>query len=146
MYNENMKNIILNETPKIKKAIEYIKSTNFNNMPDGKINLDNEIWANLQTYYTKEDALFEAHRKYIDIQFMLSGQEKISVCEYSACKSSIPYDEDKDIEFLTSETFDDIEMHTGDFLILYPNDAHKPSINFNGQHHVRKLVVKVPVD
>ena len=146
MYNENMKNIILNETPKIKKAIEYIKNTNFNNMPDGKINLDNGIWANLQTYYTKEDALFEAHRKYIDIQFMLSGQEKISVCEYSACKSSIPYDEDKDIEFLTTETFDDIEMHTGDFLILYPNDAHKPSINFNGQHHVRKLVVKVPVD
>ena len=141
-----MKNIILKETPKLRKAIEYIKNTNFNDMPDGKIDIEDGIWANLQTYYTKEDALFEAHRKYIDIQVILTGQEKISVCKYETCKTNNPYDENKDIEFLTSESWDDIEMHTGDFLILYPSDAHKPSININGQHHVRKLVVKVPVD
>ncbi len=142
-----MKNLINENNPKIQKAIEYLKNTNFNNLPDGKINIDNEIWANLQTYYTKEDALFEAHRKYIDIQFMLAGQEKISVCDYKNCTTEIAYDEDKDIEFLTANSWDDIEMKTGDFLILYPENAHKPSISINNDvHHVRKLVIKVPVN
>ncbi len=142
-----MKNLINENNPKIQKAIEYLKNTNFNNLPDGKINIDNEIWANLQTYYTKEDALFEAHRKYIDIQFMLAGQEKISVCDYKNCTTEIAYDEDKDIEFLTANSWDDIEMKTGDFLILYPENAHKPSISINNEvHHVRKLVIKVPVN
>lgn len=142
-----MKNIIKNNNQKINKAIDYLKNTNFNNMPDGKINIDDEIWANLQTYYTKDDALFEAHRKYIDIQFMLAGQEKISVCDYKNCSSAIPYDEEKDIEFLNSSDWKDIEMHTGDFLILYPEDAHKPSISINNEkHHVRKLVIKVPIN
>ncbi len=142
-----MKNLINENNPKIQKAIEYLKNTNFNNIPDGKINIDNEIWANLQTYYTKEDALFEAHRKYIDIQFMLAGQEKISVCDYKNCTTEIAYDEDKDIEFLTANSWDDIEMKTGDFLILYPENAHKPSISINNEvHHVRKLVIKVPVN
>ena len=142
-----MKNLINENNPKIQKAIEYLKNTNFNNLPDGKINIDNEIWANLQTYYTKEDALFEAHRKYIDIQFMLAGQEKISVCDYKNCTTEIAYDEDKDIEVLTANSWDDIEMKTGDFLILYPENAHKPSISINNDvHHVRKLVIKVPVN
>ena len=142
-----MKNLINENNPKIQKAIEYLKNTNFNNISDGKINIDNEIWANLQTYYTKEDALFEAHRKYIDIQFMLAGQEKISVCDYKNCTTEIAYDEDKDIEFLTANSWDDIEMKTGDFLILYPENAHKPSISINNEvHHVRKLVIKVPVN
>ncbi len=142
-----MKNIIKNNNQKINKAIDYLKNTNFNNMPDGKIYIDDEIWANLQTYYTKDDALFEAHKKYIDIQFMLAGQEKISVCDYKNCSSVIPYDEEKDIEFLNSNDWNDIEMYTGDFLILYPEDAHKPSISINNeQHHVRKLVIKVPVN
>ena len=142
-----MKNLINENNPKIQKAIEYLKNTNFNNISDGKINIDNEIWANLQTYYTKEDALFEAHRKYIDIQFMLAGQEKISVCDYKNCTTEIAYDEEKDIEFLQSNEWKDIEMHTGDFLILFPKDAHKPSISINNKkQHVRKLVIKVPVN
>ena len=142
-----MKNIINDNNSKIQKAIEYLKNTNFNDFPDGKINIDNEIWANLQTYYTKDDALFEAHRKYIDIQFMLEGQEKISVCDYNNCLSEIPYNEEKDIEFLKSNEWKDIEMNSGDFLILYPKDAHKPSISINNEkHYVRKLVIKVPVN
>ena len=72
-----MKNIVLDKSPRILEAIEIIKNTNFNDIPDGRLEYPNGIWANLQTYYTKEDALFEAHRKYIDIQFILAGQEKI---------------------------------------------------------------------
>lgn len=141
-----MKNIVLDKSPRILEAIEIIKNTNFNDIPDGRLEYPNGIWANLQTYYTKEDALFEAHRKYIDIQFILAGQEKIGVCDSSTCTENIPYDEEKDIEFLDAKNFEYIEMKTGDFLILYPKDAHKPSISIEkSPTHVRKLVVKVPV-
>lgn len=143
-----MKNIINTESPKIIKAIEFIKNTNFNTLKDGRIELTDGIWANLQTYQTKEDALFEAHRKYIDIQFIIAGHEKIGVGEYNKCKSNIPYSEEQDIEFLDAPAgFEYIEMNTGDFLILYPDDAHKPSISIGDKPtHVRKLVVKVPVN
>lgn len=141
-----MKNIILDKSPRILEAIEIIKNTNFNDIPDGRLEYSNGIWANLQTYYTKQDALFEAHRKYIDIQFILAGTEKIGVCDSSTCTENIPYDAEKDIEFLGAKEFEYIEMHTGDFLILYPKDAHKPSISVGEEpSHVRKLVVKVPV-
>ena len=91
-----MKNIILDKSPRILEAIEIIKNTNFNDIPDGRLEYSNGIWANLQTYYTKQDALFEAHRKYIDIQFILAGTEKIGVCDYKTCSENIPYDASKD--------------------------------------------------
>lgn len=146
IYNISMKNIILNKSPKIIEAVDIIKNTNFNDIDDGRLEYNNGIWANLQTYYTKKDALFEAHRKYIDIQFIIAGHEKIGVCKYETCTTNIPYDNEKDIEFLNANKFEYIEMNTGDFLILYPEDAHKPSISTgNKPTHVRKLVIKVPV-
>ena len=119
------------------------------NISTGRHIISDKAYINIDEYKTRDDSeiKLEAHRKYIDIQFMLAGQEKISVCDYKNCSSVIPYDEEKDIEFLNSNDWNDIEMYTGDFLILYPEDAHKPSISINNeQHHVRKLVIKVPVN
>ena len=135
------------EYNEIKQIINYIKSLDFEVIEDGRLEFSDGIWANLQTYTTKEDALFEAHRKYIDIQYMISGQEKIGVCEYTKCKNNIPYDSEKDIEFLDCENdFEYINMTPKDFLVLFPKDAHKPSISVSEKVEVRKLVVKVPVE
>ncbi len=135
------------EYNEIKQIINYIKSLDFEVIEDGRLEFSDGIWANLQTYTTKEDALFEAHRKYIDIQYMVSGQEKIGVCEYTKCKTNIPYDSEKDIEFLDCENdFEYINMTPKDFLVLFPKDAHKPSISISEKVKVRKLVVKVPVE
>ena len=140
-----MKNIIIKNNIKINKAIDYIKSTNFSELEDGKIELGDGVWANLQTYLTKENALFEAHRRYIDVQYIISGVEKIGVCDYKTCSEEIPYDEENDIEFLKSNSDNYVFMEQNDFLILYPYDAHKPSISINEPIQVRKLVIKVPV-
>lgn len=140
-----MKNNNFNDT-RVKEVLEYIKSLDFSTLDDGKLNITDTIWANLQTYLTKEDALFEAHRKYIDVQYMVYGSENIGVSNYQSCKTEIPYDNEKDIEFLTTDKFKDIEMHKGDYLVLYPQDAHRPSISVNNKaQEVRKLVVKIPV-
>ena len=135
------------EDERIKQIVNHIKSMDFEAIEDGRLEFSDGIWANLQTYTTKEDALFEAHRKYIDIQYIISGQEKIGVCEYAKCKTNIPYDSEKDIEFLDYENdFEYINMTPKDFLVLFPKDAHKPSISISEKVKVRKLVVKVPVE
>jgi len=134
---------------KLETAMDFLTNTNFHKLEDGKIEIDGtEMWANLQTYQTKSNAHFEAHRKYIDLQYVIQGQEFIGVCDYSKCNEYTPYDETNDIEFLNCESSDGETMTTGDFLVLYPTDAHKPSISLdkNNPTTVRKLVIKIKID
>lgn len=140
-----MKNNDFNDK-RVKLVLDYIKSATFSALEDGRINITDTIWANLQTYQTKMDALFEAHRKYIDVQYIISGTEKIGVADLKTCQPEIPYDTEKDIEFLNTNKSTYIEMQQGDYLVLYPKDAHKPSISIDESVEVRKLVAKIPVD
>ncbi|MGN1152637.1 MAG: YhcH/YjgK/YiaL family protein, partial [Candidatus Gastranaerophilaceae bacterium] len=115
----------------LKTGLEWLIRTDLENLSDGKYTIDgNNVYANIQTYETKEDAKYEAHRKYIDIQYIIKGVERVGVSDLSSCTSCIPYDSEKDIEFFdinTNEEF--VKLVEGDFLILYPQDTHKPSIS-----------------
>ena len=105
-----------------------------------------KVYASVQTYETKSDAKYESHRRYIDIQYMIKGEEKIGVTDLSNCKTCIEYDTDKDLEFYdncSDEEF--LALETGQFLILYPHDAHKPSISKGQKKNVKKVVVKVAI-
>lgn len=132
----NLPEVIIN-------GLNYIKNANFSSLKDGKIFIDGEnMFVNIQTYMTKDDANYEAHRKYADIQYIISGSEKIGVTDYKTCSTVIAYDEANDIEFLLG-TGNDVVLKEGEFVILYPEDAHKPSISINESTQVRKAVVKV---
>ena len=133
----------LNEN--IQRGLEWLRINDLDKFSDGRYAIDGEkIFVNIQSYETKRDALFEAHRKYIDIQYMIEGEERIGVADYSECKNEIPYDNIKDIEFLSCNNADNYQsLKKGEFLILYPNDAHKPSIAINNPNRVKKAVVKV---
>lgn len=129
---------------RIVEGLNYLASTDFTNVEDGRHDLTDYLYANIQTYQTKEDALFEAHRDYIDIQYIISGEEKIGVTDYSSCTEAIAYDKEKDIEFLNGNG-EYYPLKEGEYMILYPQDAHKPSISLNNQSTVRKVVVKVRI-
>lgn len=131
----------------LKIGLDYIKNTDFNKLEDGRYSINGEdIYINIQTYKTKENADFEAHRNYVDIQYVISGEEKIGVTDYANCNTTVEYNDDKDIEFLNG-VGEYYELKTGDFMILYPTDAHKPSISIdtNNPETVRKAVVKVHI-
>ena len=130
---------------KVVEGLEFLAKTDFSRL-EGRHVINDYMYVNVETYQTKEDALFEAHRDYIDIQYIISGEEKIGVARYFDCKENIPYDKERDIEFLdlTGES-EFYPMRTGDYMILYPTDAHKPSISLNEKATVRKAVVKVRV-
>ena len=130
----------------LKIGFEWLKNTDLNSIKDGKYQIDGDnIYANVQTYTTKESAKYEAHKNYIDIQYMIKGVENIGVASSEDCMTCIEYDEDKDLEFFdyNGDTEEMIILKEGDFAVFYPQDLHKPSLKHGNISSVKKVVVKV---
>ena len=138
--------VYYNISNNLRNGFEWIKNVDLNNISDGRYDLSDGNYANVQTYTTKDDALFEAHRNYIDIQYVVEGEEQVGVVDYSVCSVGIEYDEEKDIEFLTCNLSTQyIKIKKGEFLVLFPHDAHKPSIKIDENKLIKKIVVKVKI-
>jgi len=99
-------------------------------------------------YTTKnpEDIDFEVHRKYIDLQYVPEGTELIGIAPLSSMKSVVqPYDETKDIEFITVKEEIMLQTAPDRFFIFFPEDAHKPGVKAGTNEVVRKIVFKISV-
>ena len=86
------------------RAFEAIKNALDKDMPVGKYEIDGaDLFISVQEYNTKleENARFEAHRKYIDIQYIVSGEEVVEVTDISKTSVETEYNEAKDMEFYT---------------------------------------------
>lgn len=135
-----------NISENLKKGFEWIKSNDLKNMPDGRYEISDKIYANLQSYLTKDDAPYEAHRDYIDIQYMVIGEELSGVTGYSNCSKTEVYNKEKDIEFLKCDSKEEFfRIKEGEFFVFFPHDAHKPAIKINENKNVKKVIVKVGV-
>ncbi len=132
---------------RIKKGLEYIRNANLESMENGKYEISkDEIFISVQDYYTKPESegKFEAHKKYIDIQYIISGEEKLGYTNISNCTKLTDYNESDDIEFLEGKgSF--LNASKGMFLIFTPEDAHMPCISINEKTYVKKAVVKAAV-
>ena len=117
----------------------------------GRHDLDGDhCFALVQTYETKplEKAKFEAHRKYIDVQFIQSGRETILWAPLDTMKEEMmAYSDEKDAA-LWKLTADTTPLHVsgGHFAILWPEDAHAPCIEWEKPEQVFKVVIKVVVE
>lgn len=101
-----------------------------------------------QKYATKDAAekKLEAHRKFIDIQFLVSGTEKVFFGDLSDFAVKVPYNAEKDAEFLDGDLRDFAILRAGEFAVFFPEDAHKPGCKADESAlEVEKVVVKVPV-
>ena len=137
----------LSVNDRIAQALRYLEKTDFATLAPGTYPIDaRRIYAIVQDYETKPESegRYESHHRYIDIQFVVSGRERIGwVCRDSLKRGE--YDEGKDLEFheATGTLFD---VPAGTFVILAPHDAHMPCIHpADGPSRVRKVVVKVMV-
>lgn len=117
--------------------------------PVGHYLLTGENFANVDEYDTKRvnSVGFEAHRKYIDIQFLLRGEERVLVRPLETACCTMPYDEGRDAAFYRHDEAGATELRLGNgyFVILFPDDAHEPQLCIDGPQPVRKIVVKVAV-
>jgi YhcH/YjgK/YiaL family protein len=133
---------------KIQKALEFLKNTNLAELEPGKYEIEkDDIYAMIFEYETKpvDGVLWEAHKKYIDIQYMIKGSEKMGYTNGENIMTTIEYDEEKDILFGTAKG-DFMTVEEGMFVIFAPQDGHMPSINIEKPEKVKRAVVKILVD
>ena len=139
----------LNLSDKIRCGLEYLMQNNLKLLENGRYDISgDDIYVNIQDYNTKpkENGLWEAHRKYIDIQYIIEGSEYIGTGEIENFVTEETYNAERDVEFLkTDKPQDFIRMDEGDFMILYPQDVHMPQISFENPVYVKKAVIKISV-
>ncbi len=136
-------------SPRFTAAFEFLHQLPAN-QPSGRYAIDgDDCFALVQTYATKPitEAIFEAHRIYIDIQFIQSGHETILWTPLAALTEIVqPYAAEKDIAFFaTPPHVTQIHLRAGDFTIFFPTDGHAPSLAYGDRAEIRKTVIKVRV-
>jgi len=130
---------------KFKTAFEFINSTDFYSIKEDRIEIDGEnIFALPQKYETKnpENAAWESHRKYVDIQFMISGAENMGFVKSCYLDILEDYNAEKDVEYLNG-LGDFVQVGEGEFVIFFPDDAHMPCLKIKENEAVYKVVIKI---
>jgi YhcH/YjgK/YiaL family protein len=132
------------------KAFTFLKDSDLLKLETGRHDIDDDnLYAMVSEYNTKNDdeANWEAHRKYADIQYVIEGTEMIGVAPYNSRDSIIQeYDPVQDIEFMTVKDGNKHEASPDNFFVFFPDNAHKPGLKTDSTGMVRKIVLKVRID
>lgn len=129
----------------IRLGLEWLRDVN----PDiekGVYELSPRVKAIVSEYTTKEvnENGYEAHRKFIDIQYLLKGDEKNCCLPIEKLKETKAYNEEIDVAFYESETSaQELMLGNGYFAIYWPQDGHMPCLNAKGSEIVKKIIIKV---
>jgi YhcH/YjgK/YiaL family protein len=148
MIKDSIHNIFLyqNISFDLKKIIEFIKVNKLNDFSEGIFEIDENLFFIVSEYYTHSfnSSLFECHKKYIDLQILIKGNELISLAD-SFAKVIDAYDNNKDIQFFEANSSIDLNIKENEFIIIFPHELHQPGIiNFNSSK-VKKAVFKIPL-
>lgn len=133
------------------KAIEFLRNEGWRGHADGTIPVDGaRVYGMLQSYETKipqATVPFEGHHKYIDIQCIIEGAEKIFWTAADGLTPTIPYDDAKDIWFSPAapDNATAVVVTAGQLVVLFPEDAHAPTHCVAAPMRVRKILMKVSV-
>ncbi|HSL85327.1 MAG TPA: YhcH/YjgK/YiaL family protein, partial [Bacteroidales bacterium] len=131
-------------------AFRFLKENDLAELAPGRYDIDGDnLYVSVSEYLTKneEDALYEAHRKYIDIQYVVNGVELIGIAPISTKQEVTEvYDPERDIEFFGVSRIQNHEASPGSFFIFFPEDAHRPGLKKGENSMVRKIVVKLITD
>jgi biofilm protein TabA len=130
-------------------AFEWLKNTDLETIAVGKYVLDS---SNVTVTVTEgsstkdfDKTTWEGHGKYVDIQYIVKGKEKMGIAPIAKTTVAIPYDAIKDNGFYSVAEADSkyCVAQPGTFLIFFPSDAHRPNIKVEGYDTVRKIVFKI---
>jgi YhcH/YjgK/YiaL family protein len=134
-------------SPRIGAALRYLMQPDRSAVPLGRHELGDGLYAIVQDYSTRfeHDCFWEAHRKVIDVQFVVSGVEAIGWAPIQQLKVKHEYDPERDLTVLEG-VGQPLRLEPNSFAIFMPHDAHMPQMFADKPALVRKIVVKVPVD
>ena len=135
-------------------AFEYLENitSDFLDIKNGeciKEMLNEDIYVLKQAYYTKnrKDCFFEVHKKYIDIQFMVKGEEYMDICDLDSLEIINEYVEKTDFAHYKGKEngISKLLIRENCLAIFYPSDAHQPCVKVEKEELIYKAVIKIPV-
>lgn len=131
---------------KFKKVAEFLKNTDLAALKEGKYPLEDGIYYSVQYYNATpfEKFSWEAHRKYIDLQLILDGAEKMGYACLTEVTPVSEYSDEWDVQSFEGEG-QLLDVPKDYFCIFYPTDAHMPGVG-NDRCPMKKIVVKIPVE
>ncbi len=131
---------------KIYDVLEFAAKTDFSEMPLGKYQIDGDnVFYMVQEYETKPNKnIGECHKKYIDIQLIVDGEEVIGYAPISCEKSVVEENPESDYILYNCETTF-LTLKNDDFMVLYPNDIHNPGLFAQKPSKCRKVVFKIKI-
>lgn len=134
---------------KINEAVDIIINLDFDHLEIGRYDVDEDFFYLVQSYETKplEAGRHEAHKAYVDIQYIISGKERIDIAPAAIMEVEEEYNEEKDIVFFKEpECATKVVLTDGGYAVLYPTDSHKPGLRAGEEAvAVRKIVGKVRI-
>ena len=131
---------------KLERALEIIEDLDWETVECGTYTVDDDIFYMVQEYETKypQEARYEAHEKYVDIQYIVKGEERMEFADAAKLKVDESYNAEKDVVFFKEpKEIDAFIVSAGDYRIFYPEDAHRPGLCVDKPSKVKKIVVKV---
>jgi YhcH/YjgK/YiaL family protein len=136
----------LHMPPRVRQALDYLRTTDLKSLPVGRHDLDGDrLFALVQDYTTRPEAdcVWEAHRKYIDIQCVVHGVERMGIADLATAREREPYDPSRDVAFFEPGR-DSVVVPAGMFVIFWPDDVHAPggAVDDQAPVAVRKVVVR----
>ena len=127
------------------KAFAYLKETNLQEVKPGRVAIDGDnVYAIITEAPTKDydKTAFESHKNYLDLQYVITGEENMAKAPLASVTLDKPYVERNDIMYYTGEG----KVYTvpqNSFLLFFPSDAHRPNITPGGNKVVKKVVIKI---
>ncbi len=135
------------DSAKFQTAFNFLKRGDLETLPDGWIELEHGVRASIQRYTTRpaQELRFETHDKYMDLQYLGRGLEKIGVVCREGLTEETAYDAGDDVTFHRDPAQSgEVLLTAGDYVILTPEDAHKPRCAAGEEMPVFKVVIKIP--
>lgn len=129
----------------IKKCFEYAASNNLLDFEKGSYKIDgNNLFVNIVEYETidVENRFWEAHKNYLDLHLMLDGKEQIDV-NFIGNMEEKEFVEKDDFLPLEGDKNGHVILEKDDFLICYPNDAHRTAVKVNNPKKIKKAIFKI---
>lgn len=149
MIFENLSNINIYKglSADIYEGLAFLSQAN-TDMENGVCQLSPRVKAIVSEYETKKvnEYGYEAHKKFIDIQCVLKGEEKVCCLPIEKLKETKPYSEEIDAAFYDANTqTQEMIIGNGYFAIFFPQDGHMPQLCVDEPQLVKKVVVKVEI-
>lgn len=132
--------------PLFPRVFEYMRDTDLLSLAPGRYPIVGEqLFVIIEQVpgRTREAAKLECHRRYIDIQLMLEGNEEMGWKPLADCTGPVgDHSEEKDIRFFYDAPASWVAVPPGHFCIFFPEDAHAPLV---AEEQVRKAIFKIAV-